>query len=67
MRIVSEAVGLTQWAVPGVPMLAIAVFHQQVGYQFANIVQQCSVGDASGLGLGLLGLDLWRGTRWQQI
>ena len=67
LRIVSESVGLSQWAMPGVPVLAVAVFHQQVGDQFANIMQQGSVGDASGPGLGLLGLDLWRGARWQQI
>ena len=64
---VTEAVGLSQWAVPGMPDAAVGMLDVQIDRNLADVVQQGRVGRACGPGFGLGRLCLRRDARRQQV
>ncbi|MNG02491.1 hypothetical protein D3C84_855220 [compost metagenome] len=54
--VVAETVGLVQEAVPGMPTFAILVLHLEVDGDFADVVEQGTVGNGGAPGIGLRGL-----------
>jgi len=64
---VTEAVGLSQRAVPGMPDAAVGMFDVQIDRNLADVVQQGRVGRACGPGFGLGRLCLRRDARRQQV
>ena len=64
---VTEAVGLSQRAVPGMPDAAVGMLDVQIDRNLADVVQQGRVGRACGPGFGLGRLCLRRDARRQQV
>ena len=64
---VTEAVGLSQRAVPGMPDAAVDMLDVQIDRYLADVVQQGGVGRACGPGLGLGSLRFRRDTSGQQM
>jgi hypothetical protein len=64
---VTEAVGLSQRAVPGMPDAAVGMLDVQIDRNLADVVQQGRVGRACGPGFGLCRLCLRRDARRQQV
>ncbi|MNH24801.1 hypothetical protein D3C79_847530 [compost metagenome] len=54
--VVAETVGLVYGTVPGVPARCILVLHLQIDGDFADVMEQSTIGNRGAPGIGLSGL-----------